>query len=86
MAGEDAIRIQGLNGDFCSPECSRSQGCPGAPAGSGAIPQCILSSSGSSSPTNCALLCGGGGGTHGGHCPSGMTCETIQGTGICMYQ
>jgi C1A family cysteine protease len=83
-ADEDAIKIQGLNGDFCSPECSPTTACPAAPGGATAVPQCILESQGSSSPTNCALICGGGGG-HGGTCPTGATCQQIQNTGICLY-
>ena len=82
--GEDPIQIQGLQGSFCSPECSGSTSCPAAPAGSTAVPQCVLESQGSSSPTNCALICGGGG-AHGGTCPTGATCQQIQNTGICLY-
>ena len=81
---EDPIRITGLNGDFCSPECSATVTCPAAPTGSTAVPQCILESQGSVTPTNCALICGGGGG-HGGTCPAGATCQQIQSTGICLY-
>jgi C1A family cysteine protease len=90
QSSEQAVRVQGVSGSFCSPTCSNGS-CPAAPAGSTAQGQCILSTGGSSQPTNCALVCGGassrkllGGGGSGG-CPTGATCQHIQGTGICTY-
>jgi hypothetical protein len=84
-ADEEAVSITGLEGDFCSPSCSQSQPCPSdVPTGTTAIPQCVLETSGSQDPTNCALICSGAGG-HGGTCPPGASCQQIQNTGICTY-
>merc|ERR1711988_2098833 len=93
QASEEAVRVQGLSGAFCSPSCSTSQPCPAAPAGTTARPQCALEMQGSSSPTQCALICNPsdsgrkllGGGGKGGGCPTGATCQPIQGIGICTY-
>merc|ERR1712216_771863 len=93
QSSEEAVRVQGLSGAFCSPSCSTTQPCPAAPSGTTARPQCALEMQGSSSPTQCALICnpsdsgrkllGGGGG--GGGCPTGATCQHVQGIGICTY-
>jgi C1A family cysteine protease len=84
-ADEQAVSITGLTGDFCSPCCSDSIPCPtDVPGGATAIPQCALETSGSTTATNCALICGGSGG-HGGTCPTGASCQKIQNTAICTY-
>merc|ERR1712224_825598 len=92
QSGEEAVRVQGLSGSFCSPSCSMTQPCPAVPKGTTAQGKCILETQGSSQPTQCALVCNpkagsrrllGGGG--GGSCPKGATCQPIQGTGICTY-
>jgi len=81
QSSEQAVQVQGLSGNFCSPKCT-SGSCPAAPTGSAAEAQCILIMSGSSTPTNCALVCDP---STNGACPSGATCQPIQGTGICTY-
>jgi hypothetical protein len=83
-AGEEAIRITGLAGDFCSPSCSPSQACPtDVPKGTTAKPQCVLEAGGAAQPTNCALICDPSA-TSGG-CPEKASCKAIQGTGLCTY-
>jgi len=81
---EEAVQVQGLSGSFCSPKCKGLfiKTCPAAPSGTSAQGKCILEASGSSSPTNCALVCQPG---SNGACPAGATCQAIQGTGICLY-
>merc|ERR1712166_25077 len=56
---EQPVQVQGIEGAFCSPSCSRSKACPAAPTSThrGTKAQCILQTSGSSQPTNCALVC-----------------------------
>ena len=79
---EQAIQVEGLPGSFCSPSCSVTQPCPtNVPPGTTAQPECVLEAQGSSSPTNCALICNPG----QGGCPQGAQCQAIQGTGICTY-
>merc|ERR1711920_493359 len=77
---EQAVRIQGISGDFCSPACKGSM-CPtDPPSASDAKPTCALQS-----PTGskyCALVCTPG---DNGACPEGASCQSIQGTGICTY-
>lgn len=83
-AGEMAIQILGLSGDFCSPTCSVSSPCPtDVPAGTTATPQCALSAQGSASATNCALICDPNAATSG--CPTNASCKAISGTGLCTY-
>jgi C1A family cysteine protease len=82
--GEQAIRITGLAGDFCSPTCGFLNSCPKAPAGTTAKPQCVLEAGGSSKPTNCALICAPSADGSDG-CPDKASCKAIQGTGICTY-
>ena len=81
-AGEKAVQITGVSGSYCAPSCSASSPCPAAPAGAAAQPQCVVETNGSSTPDHCALICKPG---VPGMCPSGATCEAIQGTGLCMY-
>jgi len=77
---EQAVRILGISGDFCSPAC-KGMTCPtDPPSASDAKPQCALRS-----PTGasyCALVCSPG---ENGACPEGASCQPIQGTGICTY-
>jgi len=80
---EQAIQVQGVSGNFCSPKCAGSS-CPSdVPDGVTATPQCALRS-----PTGdsyCALLCtpsmwrGAN-----GECGTGA-CQAIQGVGLCTY-
>jgi len=80
--GETALQITGVTGSFCSPSCSASSPCPGAPAGAAAQGQCVLDKPPSKTPSNCALICKPGA---AGQCPAKATCQSIQGTGICTY-
>jgi len=77
---EQAIRIQGVTGDFCSPKCEGTT-CPtDPPSTSDAKPTCALKT-----PTGakyCALICDPSGNSA---CPKGASCQSIQGTGICTY-
>merc|ERR1712195_294348 len=93
---EQAIQVQGVDGAFCSPSCSDSKACPAAPKSThrGTKAQCILQAQGSSQPTNCALVCKPASKGEdeiflakgkGRRCPSPAKCESIQGTGLCMY-
>merc|ERR1712159_235596 len=79
---EQAVQVTGLDGTFCSPKCKGLfvKTCPAAPAGVTAQGKCVLEAQGSSSPTNCALICSGD-----SECPKGASCQTIQGTGLCLY-
>lgn len=75
---EQAVRVQGLPGDFCAPDCTSSD-CPtDVPAGVTAKPQCVLQAPGGAK--SCALVCD----PNGSECGAG-TCQPIQGTGICTY-
>jgi len=79
---ETSVQITGVAGDFCSPLCVQNE----CPKGDGpsftAEPSCVLETQGSSKPTQCALLCTPG---SNGACPTGATCQAIQGEGICTY-
>ena len=46
--------------------------------------QCIVGGSRWGGATNCALTCGPNG-AEGGTCPEGMSCESVEDTGICMW-
>lgn len=82
-SGEMAVQIQGVAGDFCSPSCTFAQACPtDVPTGTTATPMCALAAGGSSSPTNCALICTPG--ANAG-CPANASCKSISGVGICTY-
>ena len=80
---EQAVQVQGLSGDFCSPAC-KSGSCPtDVPSGDTAKPQCALQT-----PTGdkyCALICEpsalSANGANG-ECGTG-TCQSIQGVGLC---
>lgn len=76
---EQAIRVQGVSGDFCSPPCKGTT-CPtDPPSPSDAKPTCALSGP---SGKYCALICSPG---DNSACPTGASCQAIQGTGICTY-
>merc|ERR1719502_1388129 len=53
---EKAVQVQGVPGDFCSPQCNAAGSCPtDEPSGATATPQCALQT-----PTGgkyCALIC-----------------------------
>jgi C1A family cysteine protease len=80
---ELAVQVEGLAGDFCSPYCSTSKPCPSdLPAGTTASAECVLETSGSSTPTNCALICSP---ERNDQCPQNATCKPISGIGVCTY-
>merc|ERR1711988_1061333 len=82
---EQAVQVQGLSGDFCSPPCS-SGSCPtDVPQGDTATPTCALQTTGGD--RYCALICTPSvfpSNGANGECGTG-TCQSIQGTGICTY-
>jgi len=81
---EIAVRVQGVEGSYCTPKCSLFKRCPDAPEGiTGAQAQCALEDQ-SSGEKYCALICSASDDTA---CdPSaGMTCKSISGVGICTY-
>jgi cathepsin B len=78
---ETSVQITGVTGDFCSPLCVQNQ-CPKGDGSFTAKPSCVLETQGSSKPTQCALICTPGA---NGACPTGSTCQAIQGEGICTY-
>jgi len=81
---EQAVRVQGVSGDFCSPPCS-GMSCPSdVPSGVTAAPQCALQTTTGSK--YCALICTPSVRTNGanGECGSG-TCQSIMGVGLCTY-
>ena len=80
-ANELNVTLDGVPGAFCSPPCTSSGGCPAAPKGTTAAPQCVLEVNGASTPTYCALICTPG----QAGCPTGATCQAIQGVGVCTY-
>jgi hypothetical protein len=83
QSDEVQVTITGISGTFCSPKCSTFKPCPtDVPTGTTAKPECVLEAQGHSSPTNCALICSPGASAG---CPSGATCQPIQGTGVCTY-
>merc|ERR1719238_1499677 len=87
LSDEQAVRVQGLAGDFCSPDCA-SAACPtDVPAGVTAKPQCALKST--TGDKKCALLCSPSDrwvDLRAGDAQCGAaTCQPIQGVGICTY-
>lgn len=77
---EQAIQIQGLSGDFCTPKCS-GMTCPSdVPAGVTATPTCALQDT--SGNKYCALLCSP---SKNDACGSNASCKSISGVGICTY-
>ena len=78
---ETSVQITGVTGDFCSPLCVQNE-CPKGDGSFTAKPSCVLETQGSSKPTQCALICTPG---SNGACPTGATCQAIQGEGICTY-
>ena len=81
QAGEEAVRIQGVQGGFCSPSCA-SGPCPtDTPAGTNASPECALETQGASKPSRCALIC-----ESSSKCPAKASCKMVQGAiGLCTY-
>ena len=53
---EQAVRVQGLSGDFCSPKCDSQGSCPSdVPTGDKATPECALRTT--TGDKYCALVC-----------------------------
>jgi len=79
---EFAAQIKGLDGSVCAPKCDSSGQCRAAPKGSSATPTCALEDPAKNK--YCVLVC-----ASDGDCPTndgGANCQSIQGTGICMYK
>jgi hypothetical protein len=82
--GETSVQITGVKGSFCSPKCGIFKSCTkDVPAGTTAKPECVLETSGSSKPTQCALICTPSALDAG--CPAKASCKAISGTGLCTY-
>ena len=82
QSGEEAVQIQGVKGNFCSPACGLFKPCPkDVPTGTTATPECALETPGSKSPSRCALIC-----QSSSKCPTNASCKTVQaGIGVCTY-
>lgn len=85
---EQAVQVQGVTGDFCSPKCTGST-CPtDIPAGVTAKPQCALQT-----PTGgkyCALICSPSlpitnQRVADAQCGTNASCKPISGVGLCTY-
>jgi len=90
QSDEQAIQIQGVKGDFCTPKCTGilKTKCPtDVPAGVTAKPQCALKDT--SGNKYCALLCSPStdeASLRAGDAQCGKaTCKAIQGVGLCTY-
>lgn len=81
-ADEQAVQVTGVPGDFCSPACNGTV-CPkDAPSKSSAKAECALHAS--TGAKYCALVCTPGEDSSDA-CPTGATCQTAQGGGLCTY-
>jgi len=81
---EQSVQVTGVSGDFCSPPCTGilKTKCPtDVPAGTTVTPQCALKTT--TGDKYCALVCQPGSNDAG--CPTGASCQSIQGTGLCTY-
>lgn len=79
---EKAVQIEGVKGSFCTQECGIFKPCPQNSSIKGQA-ECALKDS-STDSKYCAVICSP---SESDACsPStGMTCKSIQGTGICTY-
>merc|ERR1711988_127304 len=87
MPDEQSVKVQGITGDFCSPDCA-SASCPtDVPSGVTARPQCALQST--TGDKKCALICSPSTDEESLRAGDAMcgeaTCQPIQGLGICTY-
>ncbi|CAJ1372844.1 unnamed protein product [Effrenium voratum] len=84
---EQAVRVQGLSGDFCSPKCDSQGSCPSdVPTGDKATPECALRTT--TGDKYCALVCESDSDCGTGSCQKIMgtgSCQKIMGTGLCTY-
>ena len=79
QSDEQAIRVQGFSGDFCSPKCSISGTCPtDVPTGDKASPECALHTT--TGEKYCALIC-----ESNTDCGASGTCSQGMGIGLCTY-
>merc|ERR1712072_331239 len=82
QSDEQAIQIQGVKGDFCTPKCTTD-----VPSGVTARPQCALKDT--SGNKYCALICSPStdeASLRAGDAQCGKaTCKAIQGVGLCTY-
>eukprot|EP00435_Cladocopium_sp_Y103_P020402 s152_g5.t1 len=75
---EQAVKVQGLSGDFCSPKCDSTGSCPSdVPKGDTATPECALRTT--TGDKYCALIC-----QSDSDCGTG-SCQKIMGVGLCTY-
>jgi C1A family cysteine protease len=82
MSDEAEVKIQGIQGDLCSPKCGIITQCPtDVPAGVTAQPKCALSAG--LFQKRCALVCDPSN-PNANECGK-ATCKAIQGIGICTY-
>jgi len=84
QADEQAVRIQNVDGTFCSPKCGTTS-CPtDVPVGVTAAPQCVLNNP--QGGHNCAIICDPS--DNGLPCGKKMQCAPIpntNGLGVCDY-
>ena len=91
LSDEEAVQITGIAGSFCSPKCSTTDPCPtDVPAGTTAKGDCVLETSGSKTPSQCALVCAPSlpirdQAAADNVCPPKASCKPIQTTGLCTY-
>jgi hypothetical protein len=79
---EEAVQIQGVKGDFCTPKCTGTT-CPtDVPAGVSAKPMCALQTT--TGDKYCALICNPSK-AFDTQCGSNASCKSISGVGICTY-
>lgn len=85
---EQAVQVQGVAGDFCSPKCKLTK-CPtDLPAGVTAKPQCALQTS--TGAKYCALICSPSLPINDqmvadAQCGTNASCKPISGVGLCTY-
>jgi len=86
---EQAVQIQGLAGDFCSPKCQLFGKCPtDIPTGITAKPECALKTT--TGAKYCALICSPSLPIKNqfvadAQCGQNASCKAISGVGICTY-
>ena len=90
LADERDVSIQGVAGDFCTPQCTTTKPCPtDKPAGVTAQPQCALQDA-SSGDKYCALLCTPSAVVEDqksadAQCGTNASCKAAGGAGLCTY-
>ena len=93
LSDEEAVQVQGVQGGFCSPQCTGfiiKNKCPtDEPAGASAQPQCVLQDQ-SPGQKNCALVCSPSAvikdqKAADAQCGTNASCKSIQTVGLCTY-